>query len=93
MPDITPYDALHEAIRVVAAAVGNPDEKRPAAEVALDAAKELGDGAGNDWHGWQALAIGLVNLNQALLSDLLDETGRAPIDILRSVAERMPRNR
>jgi len=92
MPTPSPYDVLHEAIRVVGAAVGNPDEALPASEVALTAAKELGNGQADDWHGWQALSMGLVNLSQTLLSDLLDETGQAPIDILCSVAERLPRH-
>jgi hypothetical protein len=87
----TPYDAMQEAIRVVAASVGNPEESRPAAVVALDAAKALGDGSGDDWHGWQGLAMGLVNLNMALLSDRMDSTGAAPIDVLRSCAQRFPR--
>ncbi len=80
----TPYDTIQEAVRVVAASVGNADESIPAATVALDAARTLDE-------GWQGLAMGLVNLSAILLADREVVTGESPIDVLRHVAGRYPR--
>jgi len=59
-----PCAAIEKAVGVVAAAVGNIDETRPAAEVAVEAAKALGEANADGRRRWEALARSPVNLRQ-----------------------------
>jgi hypothetical protein len=62
VPRTSPYDTIHEAIRTIAAGVGNEDETVTAATVALDASRNLDE-------GWQGLAMGLLNVSMILIAD------------------------